>query len=43
MKFQGPVIHPCDDDLSLGTPVSTPAAKTCRWGPRYGARADLRG
>ena len=26
--------HPSDEDLSPGTPVSTPATKTCRRGPR---------
>ena len=28
------VCHPVDEDLSLGTPASTPATKTCRRGPR---------
>ena len=28
------VLHPSDEDLSLGTPAFTPATKTCRWGPR---------
>jgi hypothetical protein len=26
--------HPSDENLSLGTPDTTPATKTCRWGPR---------
>jgi hypothetical protein len=33
--------HPSYEDLSLGTPVSTPATKTCRWGPRFGVAERL--
>ena len=29
-----PDCRPSDEDLSLWTPDSTPATKTCRWGPR---------
>src|ERR1035437_2777364 len=36
-----PGFHPSDEDRSLGTPVSTPATKTGRWGPRFAARFSL--